>query len=91
MFGGVLIALGVFAGGLVTGVMQVFPLSILGVLLIFVAFELAHQSRDVKHVEEWLIIAATALIGFAYGMLAGVVIGLTLAYALQFRAKRMGN
>ncbi len=89
IFGAALMLLGVFAGGFVTGVMQAFPLSILGALLVFVAFELARQSRDIKRVEDMLVVAVTALLGFAYSMLAGVLVGLIFAYALQLRDKRM--
>lgn len=89
IFGAALMLLGVFAGGFVTGVMQAFPLSILGTLLVFVAFELARQSRDIKRVEDMLVVAVTALLGFAYSMLAGVLVGLIFAYALQLRDKRM--
>ncbi len=89
IFGAALMLLGVFAGGFVTGVMQAFPLSILGTLLVFVAFELARQSRDIKRVEDMSVVAVTALLGFAYSMLAGVLVGLIFAYALQLRDKRM--
>ncbi|MFQ6135240.1 MAG: putative sulfate/molybdate transporter [Nitrososphaerales archaeon] len=88
IFGAALMLLGVFAGSFVTGVMQAFPLSILGTLLVLVAFELARQSKDIRRVGDVLVVAATALVGFTYNMLAGVLIGLAVAYALQLREKR---
>ncbi len=89
MFGAGLMMLGVFAGDFVTGVMQAFPLSILGTLLIFVAIELARQSKDAKRGGDIMVIAVTAMIGFTYSMLAGVLIGFALAYTLQIREKRL--
>lgn len=80
MFGALLIGLGVFAGGFVTSVMQAFPLSILGTLLLFVSFELARQSRDVRRSTDWVVVLVTALIGVAYNLLAGVLIGLSISY-----------
>lgn len=89
MFGAVLMGLGVFAGGFVIQVMQFFPFSILGTLLLFVAFELARQSRDMRQPIDWSVVVMTALIGFAYNMLMGVLIGLLISHLLRFRKKRM--
>lgn len=89
MFGGMLMLLGVFAGGFVAGVMQTFPTSILGVLLVFVAFELASQSRDVRRVGDVIVISVTAMVGFAYNMVAGVLLGLAAAYALKLMSRKV--
>ncbi len=87
MFGAALLSLGIFAGGFVTGVMQAFPLSILGALLLFVAFELARQSRDIRRPKDWVVVLATALVGFAYNLLVGVLIGLSITYLLWLKER----
>ena len=88
MFGAVLVGLGVFTGDFVFEIMRVFPISILGTLLLFVAFELARQSRDIRRPTDWSVVAATAIVGFAYNMLIGVLIGLLIAHLLRFREKK---
>jgi len=90
IFGSMLTALGIFAGGFIAGVMKVFPLSILGVMLIFVGLELSYQARDtLKSRGGLLIVASTAVTGYLLNILVGVAVGFAFTYALRLLKDRL--
>ena len=82
IYGSLFLAMGLFFAGAFTQVVQVFPLPVLGVLLLFEGWALMWLARDVVPVRRELaitiavaLIAVIAPYGYVLGLLAG-----TLAY-----------
>jgi MFS superfamily sulfate permease-like transporter len=88
IYGAMYLVLGlVFAPGF-TEVVQVFPMPVLGVVLLFEAIALMMLVRDVAPDRNRLFVAllvAAAVLGLPYGFLLGLILGTLAAWALRAR------
>ncbi|WP_114750399.1 putative sulfate/molybdate transporter [Pleomorphovibrio marinus] len=87
LYGGLFIFLGVFFGENFQTVIQVFPLPVLGVILLFESLALMLLIRDVTQDSRGLVIALLVAIiaaGLPFGFLVGIVVG-TLLYYLPIK------
>jgi MFS superfamily sulfate permease-like transporter len=86
IYGAMYLALGLFFGGVFDQVVGVFPLPILGVLLLFEGLVLLLLVRDVAASKtDFPIVLLVGLIanGLPYGYLIGVIVGTALAYLIR--------
>ncbi|WP_045687464.1 putative sulfate/molybdate transporter [Hymenobacter sp. AT01-02] len=87
LYGGLFLILGLFFSQGFQQVVQIFPLPLLGVLLLFEALTLATLLRDISTSRPDLLLAL--LVGLLcsglppYGYLIGLVVGTALYYAMQ--------
>ena len=79
------IFLGVFFGGAALTILASYPMSILGVLLLFSGWELSLSVRDIRARNDLftVIITTVAIIGLS-SIAMGFVLGLTISYILFF-------
>jgi hypothetical protein len=85
IYGSIFLAMGLFFAGAFTQVVQVFPLPVLGVLLLFEGWALMWLARDVVPVREELAITiGVALVAVLapYGYVLGLLLGTFAWYAL---------
>jgi len=72
------VGLGVFLAGSIVGLFRVFPMSIVGAMLLIVAWSLAAMAKDVRGRFNWAVLALTAaasvLTNMAVGFVAGMVV-----------------
>jgi MFS superfamily sulfate permease-like transporter len=91
IYGALYLVLGlVFAPGF-DEVVQVFPMPILGVVLLFEAIALMMLVRDVApdRIALWVaLLVAAAVVGLPYGFLLGLILGTLAARALRARGSR---
>ena len=89
--GTVKVALGLFAGAAALTVLLAYPDSILGVLLMFTAIELALVALDVRNRRDGLILLVTAgaILGLESTFL-GFLVGLVVAYVVTYTYRRAG-
>jgi len=79
--GVVKILLGLFLGGAAFSVLASYPMSVLGVLLVFSGMELALVTRDIKtRTDYFIMIMTTSAIISASSTAIGFVVGLMLSY-----------
>ncbi len=86
LYGGLFLALGLFFSQGFAQVVQIFPLPVLGVLLLFEALTLATLLRDVADQRPALLVALLVGLlcwGLPYGYLVGLVVGTATHYAMQ--------
>lgn len=86
LYGVLFLVLGLFFSQGFREVVQIFPLPILGVLLLFEALALAALLRDISTARTDLLLALLVGLlcaGLPYGYLVGLVVGTTLYYAMQ--------
>lgn len=86
IYGGLFLTLGLFFSQGFAQVVQIFPLPILGTLLLFEALTLAALLRDISgHRAELLVALLVGLLcaGLPYGYLVGLVVGTAVHYAIQ--------
>jgi MFS superfamily sulfate permease-like transporter len=86
LYGLLFLVLGLFFSQGFQQVVQIFPLPILGVLLLFESLTLAALLRDIATTPSSLLLALlTGLLcaGLPYGYLVGLITGTTLYYAMQ--------
>ena len=86
IYGGIFLVLGLFFSQGFAEVVQLFPLPVLGVLLLFEALALATLLRDISAVRADLLVALLVGLlcaGLPYGYLVGLVTGTALYYAMQ--------
>ena len=86
LYGGLFLALGLFFSQGFQQVVQIFPLPILGVLLLFEALTLATLLRDVSGSRAELLVALLVGLlcaGLPYGYLVGLVVGTAVHYAMR--------
>ncbi|WP_235183900.1 putative sulfate/molybdate transporter [Hymenobacter sp. IS2118] len=84
LYGGLFLTLGLFFSQGFQQVVQIFPLPILGVLLLFEALTLATLLRDISSQRTDLVVALLVGLlcaGLPYGYLVGLVTGTALHYA----------
>ena len=85
IYGSIFLAMGLFFAGAFTQVVQVFPLPVLGVLLLFEGWALMWLARDVMPVRRELAITiGVALLAILapYGYVVGLLLGTLAWYAL---------
>ncbi|GAB3665020.1 putative sulfate/molybdate transporter [Hymenobacter agri] len=86
IYGGIFLVLGLFFSQGFAEVVQLFPLPVLGVLLLFEALSLATLLRDVSTARADLLVALLVGLlcaGLPYGYLVGLVVGTAVYYAMQ--------
>ena len=86
IYGGIFLVLGLFFSQGFADVVQIFPLPILGVLLLFEALSLATLLRDMSGSRPDLLVALLVGLlcaGLPYGYLVGLVVGTAVHYAAQ--------
>ena len=86
MYGALYLVLGLFFAPGFAHVVQVFPMPVLGVVLLFEAIALMMLVRDVASDRSTLWVAllvAVAVVGLPYGYVVGLVAGTVMAWGLQ--------
>jgi len=86
IYGALLLGLGLFFGGGFDQIVKVFPLPMLGVILLFEALALIWLVRDTAHSRREFPIAALVglvAVGLPYGYVIGLVVGTVLFYLGQ--------
>ena len=86
IYGGLFLTLGLFFSQGFQQVVQIFPLPVLGVLLLFEALTLATLLRDISGQRPALVVALLVGLlcaGLPYGYLVGLVVGTAVHYAMQ--------
>lgn len=77
--------IGFFFGAYAIKLLSAYPLSVLGVLLVFSGLELAMTSKDMKSRSDMFVMLLTAAVIIAFHSTAiGFVVGLVLAYLFLF-------
>lgn len=86
IYGGIFLVMGLFFSQGFADVVQIFPLPILGVLLLFEALSLATLLRDVSGNRSDLLVALLVGLlcaGLPFGYLVGLIVGTAIYYAMQ--------
>jgi MFS superfamily sulfate permease-like transporter len=86
IYGGIFLVMGLFFSQGFADVVQIFPLPVLGVLLLFEALSLATLLRDVSGNRSDLLVALLVGLlcaGLPYGYLVGLIVGTAIYYAMQ--------
>ncbi|MBJ6109085.1 putative sulfate/molybdate transporter [Hymenobacter sp. BT523] len=86
IYGGLFLTMGLFFSQGFAEVVQIFPLPVLGVLLLFEALSLATLLRDISAERSDLLVALLVGLlcaGLPYGYLVGLVVGTAVYYAMQ--------
>ena len=86
IYGGLFIVMGLFFSQGFADVVQIFPLPVLGVLLLFEALSLAKLLRDISGSPTDLLVALLVGLlcaGLPYGYLVGLVVGTAIYYAMR--------
>ncbi|WP_044510493.1 putative sulfate/molybdate transporter [Hymenobacter sp. DG25B] len=86
LYGGLFLILGLFFSQGFAQVVQIFPLPVLGVLLLFEALTLAALLRDITSSRNDLVVALLVGLlcgGLPYGYLVGLVVGTAVYYAMR--------
>nr|WP_262905621.1 putative sulfate/molybdate transporter [Hymenobacter siberiensis] len=86
IYGSIFLVMGLFFSQGFADVVQIFPLPVLGVLLLFEALSLATLLRDISSSRADLLVALLVGLlcaGLPYGYLVGLIVGTALYYAMQ--------
>ncbi|GAB3875251.1 putative sulfate/molybdate transporter [Hymenobacter segetis] len=86
IYGGIFLVMGLFFSQGFAEVVQIFPLPVLGVLLLFEALSLATLLRDVSGSRSDLLVSLLVGLlcaGLPYGYLVGLIVGTAIYYAMQ--------
>jgi len=86
IYGGIFLVMGLFFSQGFAEVVQIFPLPVLGVLLLFEALSLATLLRDISGSRSDLLVALLVGLlcaGLPYGYLVGLIVGTAIYYATQ--------
>ncbi len=85
IIGGLFAALAIFLGSHIINVLNLLPLSILGVLLVFAGLELTMTIRDLESRKDYFV--ATLMLGvtLAANLAAGFIIGIIVAWLLRWK------
>lgn len=86
MLGGAMLLIGTILGISALSALNLFPMSVLGVMLLFAGLELASPARDQRVRSDFLVMALTAVGILAVNTVAGFVFG--LAASLLLRSNR---
>ncbi len=93
IYGGIFVVLGLFFAQGFQSVIQVFPLPLLGVLLLFEAIALVALARDLSaNASHFLLAIVVGLIASSlpYGYLIGLLVGVVAYHLIQRRWSRLG-
>jgi hypothetical protein len=88
IYGGFYLVLGLFFGGAFSELVQIFPLPILGIILLFEGLTLMMLIRDISSSRADIFIAllvGLAASGLPYGFVIGLAAGTLLAYLSRWR------
>ena len=88
IYGALYLTLGLFFGGGFSTAIKLFPLPVLGVILLFEALALMKLVRDMlSNAADFFIVLLVGLIAFGlpYGYVVGVVLGTVIAYVMPKR------
>ena len=77
------ISLGLFLSKSILNLFSVFPMSIVGAMLIYVGYELVKFIKDIKGSQEIFIILTTAIVSIITKMAIGFVTGIVIFYIMQ--------
>lgn len=86
IYGSIFLVMGLFFSQGFADVVQIFPLPVLGVLLLFEALSLATLLRDISDSRADLLVALLVGLlcaGLPYGYLVGLIVGTALYYTMQ--------
>jgi MFS superfamily sulfate permease-like transporter len=86
IYGSIFLVMGLFFSQGFADVVQIFPLPVLGVLLLFEALSLATLLRDISASRADLLVALLVGLlcaGLPYGYLVGLLVGTAVYYAMQ--------
>jgi len=72
------VGLGLFLAGSIVGLFRVFPMSIVGAMLLIVAWSLAAMAKDVRGRFDWAVLALTAAVSVLTNMAVGFVAGMVV-------------
>lgn len=89
MIGGLFIALAVFLGGHALSVLNLLPLSVLGVLLIFSGAQLGLSVQDLLDRNDFFTALIILVITLAVNLAAGFIVGFALAYFFKWKRLRV--
>lgn len=90
MEGLVEIGLGLFLSRSIVDLFSVFPMTIVGAMLLVVSFSLAWMARDVTGRAEWATVAVTVIAAVATNMAVGFLAGLAFYYFWSYLARKRG-
>jgi MFS superfamily sulfate permease-like transporter len=86
IYGALYLSLGLFFGGGFQSAVKLFPLPVLGVILLFEALALMRLVRDMlANAADFFVVLLVGLIAFGlpYGYVIGVVFGTLIAYRMK--------
>jgi MFS superfamily sulfate permease-like transporter len=86
--GSIEIGLGLFLSRSIVDLFAVFPLAIVGAMMLVVGLNLAWMARDTKGWQAWTALAGTAIVSVATNMAAGFVVGLIFYHVSDRLARR---
>lgn len=84
MIGLVFVGLALFFGDQIVVLLNLLPMSILGVLLIFAGAQLTLTLMDLKHRKEWFVATLILGITLAANLAAGFIAGMIVAHVLRW-------
>ncbi len=84
IIGGSLTALALFLGSHIINVLNLLPLSILGVLLVFAGLELTMTIRDLECRKDYFVTTLMLGITLATNLAAGFIVGILIAWVLRW-------
>lgn len=87
--GSIEILLGIFLSRSIVDIMAVFPLAIVGSMMLVVGLNLAWMARDTKGWQAWAALALTAAISIATNMAVGFIAGLVFYHVSDRLARRI--
>ncbi len=88
MLGVIKLLVGLFLGVFAMQLIQLYPLSILGIMLIFAGYELAKPIRDQKQISNLIVACSTALGIIYFNTLYGFLIGLSIFLFIKLFSKK---
>jgi SulP family sulfate permease len=84
IIGGLFAALAIFLGSHIINVLNLLPLSILGVLLVFAGLQLTMTIRDLESRKDFFVATLMLGITLATNLAAGFVVGILVAWLLRW-------
>ena len=85
IIGGLFAALAVFLGRHIINVLNLLPLSILGVLLVFAGLQLTMTIRDLESRKDYFVATLMLGITLATNLAAGFIVGILVAWLLRWK------
>lgn len=77
------ISLGLFLSKSILNLFSIFPMSIVGAMLIYVGYELVKFIKDLKRAQEIFVMLTTAILSIITNMAIGFVVGIIAFYIIQ--------